>query len=33
MITKHEKDWKILADYKRGSREPVKGGRSGMNYG
>ena len=25
MITKYEKDWKIFTDYKRESREPVKG--------
>ena len=28
MITKHEKDWKILMDYKRKARKPVKGDRS-----
>jgi len=27
MITKHENDWKIFTDYKRKSREPIKGDR------
>jgi len=32
MITKYEKDWKILTNYKRESRVLVKGDKSGMNY-
>jgi len=32
MVIKHEKDRKILTDYKRVPREPVKGDRSGMRY-
>jgi len=31
MITRYEKDWKILTNYKKGSREPIKGDRSGMS--
>ena len=32
MITKYEKDWKIVTNYKRESREPINGDRSGMSY-